>query len=174
MSFTTTHYDFTDKARGYAELARDVAALLADERDWIANTANATALIYAALPDLNWVGVYVPTTSAAGARELIVGPFQGKPACVRIAMGHGVCGTAAVRRETIVVADVNAFDGHIACDTASQSEIVVPLLRADRPGDAGFVGVLDVDSPRLARFDEIDRAGLERIAAIIVEASDWP
>lgn len=174
MSFETAYHDFTDKARGYEALARDIAALLAGERDWIANTANATALLYDALPDLNWVGVYVPTLGRAGARELIVGPFQGKPACVRIAMGRGVCGTAAVRRETIVVADVNAFDGHIACDSASRSEIVVPLLRADRQGDAGVVGVLDVDSPRLARFDEADRAGLERIANLIVAASDWP
>jgi len=174
MNFTGAHDDFTDKARGYRELARAIGALLADERDWIANTANATALLYDTLPDLNWVGVYVPTAARTGVRELIVGPFQGKPACVRIAMGRGVCGTAAERRETIVVPDVNAFDGHIACDTASRSEIVVPLLRADRHGDAGFVGVLDLDSPQLARFDERDRAGLERIAAIIVAASDWP
>lgn len=173
MSFAGSHYDFSDKARAYGELARDLGALLAGERHWIANTANATALIFDALPDLNWAGVYVPTTNASGVRELVVGPFQGKPACVRIAMGSGVCGTAAVRRETIVVPDVTAFDGHIACDSASRSEIVIPLLRAGH-ADAAFVGVMDLDSPRLARFDDADRAGLERMAAILAAACDWP
>lgn len=173
MSFAGTHYDFSDKVRAYGELARDLAALLAGERHWIANTANAAALIFSALPELNWAGFYLPTTGASGAAELVVGPFQGRPACVRIAMGSGVCGAAAARRETIVVPDVNAFDGHIVCDSASQSEIVVPLLRSGR-GAAAFIGVLDLDSPRLARFDDADRAGLERIAAIIVAACDWP
>lgn len=174
MSHAIGHYDFSIKPHAYTELARDVAALLAGERDWVANAANAAALLFHALPDLNWAGFYVPSVGAGGVRELVVGPFQGQPACVRIAMGSGVCGSAAARRETIVVPDVNAFDGHIACDSASQSEIVVPLLRASAAGEAAFVGVLDIDSPRLARFDDADRAGLERIAAIIVAASDWP
>lgn len=174
MSHAIAHYDFADKPRAYRELARDLAALLAGERDWIANAANAAALIFSALPDLNWAGFYVPVRAAGGTRELIVGPFQGRPACVRIPIGDGVCGTAAVRRETIVVPDVNAFDGHIACDSASRSEIVVPLLHTGVSGAAAFVGVLDVDSPRLARFDDADRAGLEALAAIITAASDWP
>ncbi|MGE0581228.1 MAG: GAF domain-containing protein [Steroidobacteraceae bacterium] len=174
MSFATTHHDFSDKPRAYAGLARELEGLLAGERNWIANAANAAALVYHALPDLNWVGVYVPATNAAGVRELVVGPFQGKPACVRIAMGRGVCGTAAVRRETIVVPDVQAFADHIACDAASRSEIVLPLLRPGVAGDAGFVGVLDLDSPRLARFDDADRAGLERLATIIAAGCDWP
>ena len=139
MSFGLSHYDFSDKARAYADLARDLEGLLEGERHWIANTANAAALLYAALPDLNWAGFYLVTTSAAGVPELVVGPFQGKPACVRIGMGRGVCGAAAARRETIVVPDVMAFAGHIACDSASRSEIVVPLLR---PGLAGAAGVV--------------------------------
>ncbi|MBV6415558.1 MAG: Free methionine-R-sulfoxide reductase [Steroidobacteraceae bacterium] len=174
MSFATTHYDFTDPAQAYADLARDLAALLGAERDLVANLANAAALLYHALPDLNWAGFYLPAIGATGARELIVGPFQGRPACVRIAIGRGVCGAAAVRRETIVVPDVAAFDDHIACDAASRSEIVVPLLRPDRAGDAALAGVLDLDSPKLARFGDADRAGLERIANIIVGACEWP
>jgi len=174
VSFGLSHYDFSDKARAYADLARDLEGLLEGERHWIANTANAAALLYAALPDLNWAGFYLVTTSAAGVPELVVGPFQGKPACVRIGMGRGVCGAAAARRETIVVPDVMAFAGHIACDSASRSEIVVPLLRPGLAGAAGLAGVLDLDSPRPARFDEADRAGLERVAAIIAAACDWP
>ncbi len=174
MSFTASHHDFADKPGAYGDLARDLAGLLAGERNWIANAANAAALVFAALPDLNWAGFYVPLRNASGVRELVVGPFQGKPACVRIAMGSGVCGTAALRGETIVVPDVRAFDGHIACDPASRSEIVVPLLRPGAAGDAACVGVLDLDSPLPARFDDADRAGLERLAAIIVAASDWP
>jgi GAF domain-containing protein len=174
VSFAGSQYDFSDKPRAYGELAHDLKHLLAGERNWIANAANASALIFAALPDLNWVGFYVPATTASATRELIVGPFQGKPACVRIAMGHGVCGTAAARRETLVVPDVDAFEGHIACDSASRSEIVLPLLRPGVAGEAGLVGVLDLDSPRLARFDDADRAGLERLAAIVVDACDWP
>jgi GAF domain-containing protein len=174
VSFAGSQYDFSDKLRAYGELARDLEHLLALERNWIANAANAAALIYGALPDLNWAGFYLPVTSPSGARELVVGPFQGKPACVRIAMGHGVCGAAAQRRETLVVPDVDAFEGHIACDSASRSEIVLPLLLPGVAGEAGLVGVLDLDSPRLARFDDADRAGLERLAAIIAGACDWP
>ncbi|HSN71830.1 MAG TPA: GAF domain-containing protein, partial [Steroidobacteraceae bacterium] len=121
----------------YRTLLEDLEALTAGEPDLIANLANAAALIYHALPDVNWAGF-----DLLRAGELVVGPFQGKPACVRIAIGRGVCGTAAARRETVIVADVHAFDGHIACDAASNSEIVVPLLR-----DETLLGVLDVDSP---------------------------
>ncbi len=160
MSFTASHHDFTDKAAGYAGLAAELESLLAGEHDLVANAANASALIFGALPDLNWAGFYF-----LKGGELVVGPFQGKPACVRIALGRGVCGTAARERRTIVVPDVHAFPGHIACDSASNSEIVVPLVQGD-----GLLGVLDLDSPRLARFDEGDRAGLERLAAIFVRS----
>jgi GAF domain-containing protein len=162
MSFEERPIDFENKQRGYAELAQALTGLLTGERDRIANAANTAALLFGALPSINWVGFYF-----AAKRELVVGPFQGKPACVRIAFGSGVCGRAAADRETILVPDVHAFPGHIACDAASRSEIVVPLLRGGR-----LLGVLDVDSPALARFDEIDRAGLERIAQIFLSASD--
>ncbi len=149
------------KIEQYATLTRSLAGLLADERDWIANLANTAALLLAELDDINWVGFYLLKD-----RELVLGPFQGKPACVRIALGKGVCGTAALRRESIVVPDVSQFDGHIACDTASNSELVVPLMSAGE-----LLGVLDVDSPRIARFDEQDRCGLEAVAALLVSAS---
>ncbi len=154
-------YDFTDKSAGYGQLAAQLRGLLAGETDPIANAANTAALIYDALPQVSWAGFYF-----VRGEELVVGPFQGKPACVRIALGRGVCGTAAARRSTIIVPDVNAFPGHIACDAASQSEIVVPLIAADR-----VAGVLDLDSARLARFDEADARGLERLAALYVQAS---
>ena len=173
----STHFpipDFTDKAAGYRELDAQLAALLAGEHDLIANTANAAALLYGALPQLNWAGFYLlRPTAEAGAdgadrtdvatQELVLGPFQGKPACVRIALGRGVCGTAAAERRTQLVPDVHAFPGHIACDAASNSEIVVPLLQGER-----LIGVLDLDSPVLGRFDAVDQAGLERIAATLV------
>ncbi|HEY0179077.1 MAG TPA: GAF domain-containing protein, partial [Dokdonella sp.] len=129
--------------------------LLAGERDRVANAANFAALVWHALPDLNWCGFYF-----FDGCELVVGPFQGKPACVRIALGRGVCGTAAATRETQVVDDVHAFAGHIACDAASNSEIVVPLV-----DDGRLIGVWDVDSPKLARFDADDRAGMEALCA---------
>ncbi len=157
----THRYDFKDKAADYASLASELAALLADEADLIANAANTSALLFDALPNINWAGFYF-----LKAGELVVGPFQGKPACVRIGMGKGVCGTAAQQRRTIVVPDVDAFPGHIACDAASRSEIVIPLLAEDT-----LLGVLDIDSPTPARFDEIDREGLERLAAIFLNAS---
>jgi len=161
MTYHSEPYDFTDKRAGYEQLAKQLRGLLAGETDPIANAANTAALLFDALPEVSWAGFYF-----LRANELIVGPFQGKPACVRIALGRGVCGTAAARRETIIVPDVNAFPGHIACDAASQSEIVVPLIAAGR-----LVGVLDLDSPRLARFDEADRRGLERLAELFVQAS---
>ncbi len=148
------------KADHYAELAEQARGLLAGERDRIANAANFAALVWYALPAINWCGFYF-----FDGNELVVGPFQGKPACVRIAMGKGVCGTAAATRETQVVRDVHAFPGHIACDVASRSEIVVPLFDAGR-----LLGVWDVDSPELARFDEEDRAGMERLCAIFMES----
>jgi L-methionine (R)-S-oxide reductase len=158
MSHVSTRYEFKDKPSDYARLARELASLLAGESDLIANAANTTALIFDAVPRLNWAGVYLLKDS-----ELLVGPFQGKPACVRIALGAGVCGQAAARRATIVVPDVNEFPGHIACDAASRSEIVIPLVLGD-----ALLGVLDIDSPELARFEAADREGLERLAAIFV------
>ena len=156
MQASETAYDFRDKHAAYGELAQALQALLAGERDRTANAANTAALLAAALPEINWAGFYF-----LQGRELVVGPFQGKPACVRIPLGRGVCGTAAEQRRTIVVPDVHLFPGHIACDSASQSEIVVPLIVAER-----LLGVLDLDSPRRARFDEADARGLERVAEI--------
>jgi len=146
----------------YAALNRTLAALLAGERDWIANLANTAALIYGELEDINWVGFYLFKDG-----ELVLGPFQGKPACVRIAIGKGVCGTAAQRRASIVVPNVHEFDGHIACDSASNSELVVPLLSGDE-----LLGVLDLDSPRFERFDDEDRAGAEVIVRTLLVASE--
>jgi GAF domain-containing protein len=150
------------RAELYAALNTALAGLVAGERDGIANLANAAALLYATLPDLNWAGFYLLRDGG-----LVVGPFQGKPACVRIALGRGVCGTAAARRATVIVPDVHAFPGHIACDAASNSEIVVPLLDGAR-----LIGVLDLDSPRRGRFDAEDGRGLEAFAARLVAASD--
>lgn len=148
-----------DKASLYESLVQQAEGLLAGETDRIANAANFAALVYDVLPDLNWAGFYF-----YDGAELVVGPFQGKPACVRIALGRGVCGTAAATRATQLVRDVHAFPGHIACDAASNSEIVVPLVAAD----GRLIGVWDVDSPKLARFDEADRAGMEALAAVYV------
>jgi L-methionine (R)-S-oxide reductase len=167
MTYIGERYDFTDKREGYERLAMQLAGLLADESDPIANAANTAALLFDALPEVSWAGFYFLREGPRG-RELIVGPFQGKPACVRIALGRGVCGTAAASRTTLIVPDVNAFPGHIACDAASQSEIVVPLLAGER-----VVGVLDLDSSRRSRFDEADARGLERLAALYLEASRW-
>lgn len=150
----------TNKTGLYATLLLQAEALFKGERDHIANAANLSALLWNALPDLNWAGVY-----RFDGRELILGPFQGKPACVRIAMGKGVCGTAAVKRQTIIVPDVHQFEGHIACDSASNSEIVVPLVHGNI-----LHGVLDLDSPRFDRFDDEDRKGLEALAACWVRA----
>ena len=158
--FEAAPLQVADKAGQYRELADQARGLLHGERDRTANAANLAALVYHALPDLNWAGFYF-----FDGAELVVGPFQGKPACVRIAIGKGVCGTAAARRETQVVADVDAFPGHIPCDSASRSEIVVPLFDGER-----LIGVWDVDSPMLARFDAEDRAGMERLAGIFVES----
>ena len=156
-----SHIDPTQpKSVLYRQLVEELRGLIAGEPDWIANLANSAALIYHSLPDLNWAGFYLLKDG-----ELVVGPFQGKPACVRIAMGKGVCGTAAAQRKTQVVRDVNEFPGHIACDEASRSEIVIPLVRKGE-----LLGVLDLDSPRVGRFDELDRRGLESLAAVFLES----
>jgi GAF domain-containing protein len=160
MSHATQRYDFCDPDAAYRELARDLGALLAGERDLIANAANTAALLYDTLPGLNWAGFYLYKSG-----ELVLGPFQGKPACVRIAIGKGVCGTAAARRETVLVEDVHAFPGHIACDSASNSEIVIPLLRGTE-----LLGVLDLDSPLHARFGPADARGLEALAKIFIDS----
>jgi GAF domain-containing protein len=158
-----------DPATRYRTLAAALEALLAGEHDPIANAANMAALIWHGLDGLNWAGFYLRQQDT-----LVLGPFQGKPACVRIPIGHGVCGTAAARRETIVVDDVHAFPGHIACDPASNSEIVVPLFSL--PGDAGspLLGVLDLDSPLRARFGAADRVGLEALARIFERSLQRP
>ena len=152
--------DLTDlpKPELYRELASQISALIQDETDSVANMANAASVIFHAVPRLNWVGFYL-----LKGGEMVLGPFQGRPACVRIAFGRGVVGTAAEKRTVIRVADVNEFPGHIACDTASRSEIVVPLT-AD---DSHLLGVLDVDSPDVGRFDAEDEAGFRELGKII-------
>jgi len=146
------------KAELYKTVMDQLQSLIRAESDWIANLANAAALIFESLPDLNWAGFYLLKDG-----ELVVGPFQGKVACVRIQIGKGVCGTAAETRKTVIVPDVHEFPGHIACDSASRSEIVVPLTR-----EGELIGVLDLDSPSLARFDDEDAAGLEELAKVLV------
>jgi L-methionine (R)-S-oxide reductase len=162
--FEATAITAADPREFYAELARQLEGLLAGERDAIANAANMSALIFNAVPDLNWAGFYF-----LRGDTLVLGPFQGRPACVRIAMGRGVCGTAAEQRRTQRVDDVHAFPGHIACDSASRSELVVPLVRGDKA-----LGVLDLDSPKPGRFGAADQAGIERLAAIFLDNSDAP
>jgi len=146
----------------YETLNSQLRALLDGERDFIANAANTAALIYHTLPDLSWAGFYI-----LRGDELCLGPFQGKPACTRIAMGRGVCGTAAQRRATVVVEDVHRFPGHIACDNASNAEIVVPIIRQGR-----LIGVLDLDSPTVGRFNAQDQAGLEKLVETFVAAGE--
>lgn len=150
------------KQQLYAGLNQNLAAVFEGERDGLANAANMAAVLFDLLPGLNWAGFYF-----LRGQELVLGPFQGKVACVRIPLGRGVCGTAAVRRQTVVVPDVHAFPGHIACDTASRSEIVLPLLERDR-----LLGVLDLDSPELARFDAEDADGLTLAVNQLLSASD--
>src|SRR5712691_11617494 len=151
MTFQLSEQQATSKPELYENLVLQLRSLLAGERDFIANAANFASLLYHSLLDLNWAGFYFLQDE-----ELVLGPFQGKPACVRIAMGKGVCGVAAAQRETLLVPDVNAFPGHIACDADSRSEIVVPLVAA-----GSLRGVLDIDSPEPGRFDAVDREGLE-------------
>jgi GAF domain-containing protein len=157
-------YDFrieaADKPVMYRDLAAALEGLMAGESDAVANMANAAALIWETLPDVNWVGFYRNIDG-----ELVVGPFQGRPACIRIKFGEGVCGAAARSRQVQRVEDVNAFPGHIACDSASKSEIVVPLIR-----DGELIGVLDIDSPKTGRFTEEDEAGCIRLGEILSKA----
>ena len=150
------------KSELYDRLAAQLSSLLEGERDLIANAANFSSLVFQSLPDLNWAGFYF-----AKDGELVLGPFQGKPACVRIRVGQGVCGAGAAKGETVIVPNVHEFPGHIACDSASNSEIVVPLMKGSR-----LIGVLDLDSPLMGRFDAADAEGLEKLAEIFVEASD--
>ena len=160
--FKPTDVGSGSKADLYAILAADLERLIGEERDFIANAANTSALLFHALPDLNWAGFYILKLG-----ELVLGPFQGKPACIRIAPGKGVCGTAAAEQRTVVVEDVHSFPGHIACDAASRSEIVVPVV-----SDGRLAGVLDVDSPIPGRFDDEDRAGLEALVRIFIASTD--
>lgn len=153
-----------DKHDFYRELGGQLSALLAGETDPIANAANTAALIYHCVPDLNWAGFYFLQSSD----ELVLGPFQGKPACVRIAVGRGVCGTAVERGAPVLVEDVGAFPGHIACDAESRSELVVPLIY-----EGEVFGVLDLDSPLPARFDAEDQEGMTKIARIYIASSSW-
>ena len=151
----------------YADLDKQLAGLLSGERDFVANAANLSALIFLMLPDLNWAGFYLMR-----GNDLVLGPFQGKPACVRIPVypqPRGVCGAAAFQRQTQLVANVHDFPGHIACDSASNSEIVVPLI-----ADGKVFGVLDIDSPLLNRFDREDQAGIEQLARTFVRMTDLP
>jgi GAF domain-containing protein len=159
--YVAAKLDTASKKDIYAQLVEQARGLLAGETDRVANAANLGALVYDVLPDLNWVGIYF-----FDGRELVVGPFQGKPACVRIALGRGVCGTAAATRTTQRVHDVHEFPGHIACDSASNSEIVVPIVGPD----GALVGVWDVDSPRVGRFDADDQAGMEALVRVYVES----
>ena len=146
----------------YQTLAKSILDLLGDERDFLANTANIAAVLYQELPEVNWAGFYL-----LKGQDLVLGPFQGKPACTRIGPSKGICGAAAQKRETMVVDNVKKFPGHIACDSASKSEIVIPMLRNGR-----LIGVLDLDSPIVARFDDDDRAGLEDVVRLLLETSD--
>jgi GAF domain-containing protein len=163
MSYTAPDTAGLEPAQLYDTLATQAAGLLAGERDPWANAANVAALVFTLLPQLNWAGFYF-----LRGGELVVGPFQGRPACVRIPLGRGVCGSAAAARRTVVVRDVHEFPGHIACDAASNSEIVVPILDGDR-----LVGVLDLDSPRFGRFTAVDAAGLERLSRLLAAGCDW-
>ncbi|MEO8001405.1 MAG: GAF domain-containing protein [Arenimonas sp.] len=148
------------QAEQYEQLLQQASALVHGESDRIANAANLSSLVFHSLPDLNWVGFYF-----YDGNELVVGPFQGLPACVRIALGRGVCGTAAITKQTQRIADVDAFPGHIPCDSASRSELVVPLYKGEQ-----LIGVFDLDSPGLNRFDEVDQKNIEAIAEIFLGA----
>ena len=161
MTFQLAEQRSIPKSEVYDQLALQLSSLLAGERDLVANAANFAALIFHSLPDLNWAGFYF-----VKAGELVLGPFQGKPACMRIVFGRGVCGAAAAKCETTIVPNVHEFPGHITCDTESNSEIVVPLKKNGR-----FIGVLDLDSPSLSRFDEGDAAGLETLVKILLAST---
>jgi GAF domain-containing protein len=157
----TPRIPYTDKNKFYKELINEASGLL--ESDWLMNLANISALLKQHLPDTNWIGFYLNRNN-----ELLLGPFQGLPACTRIPLGKGVCGTSAQTQKSILVDDVDLFPGHITCDSASRSELVIPIIK-----DQKVIGVLDIDSPSLKRFDELDRVNLERIVDILVEKTDW-
>ncbi|MEP6742831.1 MAG: GAF domain-containing protein [bacterium] len=161
MTFQLTEIKASSKTELYAHLVAQLRSLLEGETDFIANAANCAALLYHSLPDVNWAGFYLLKD-----RELVLGPFQGKPACVRIAVGKGVCGTAAELKKTVVVANVHEFPGHIACDSASNSEIVIPLIK-----DNVLTGVLDLDSPSFGRFDDVDAQGVNALAEIFIAST---
>ena len=160
MSFQLSETRANSKTELYEQLASQLSSLLAGERDLTANAANFSALLFHSLPDLNWAGFYFVKDG-----ELVLGPFQGKPACVRIRVGQGVCGAGASKCETVIVPNVHEFPGHIACDSASNSEIVVPLMKRER-----LIGVLDLDSPLPSRFDHDDAAGLENLVRILLSS----
>jgi L-methionine (R)-S-oxide reductase len=162
LSHSAADVSSTDKVALYSRLDEEVKAIVAGERDWIANTANCAAILFHSLPNINWAGFYF-----LKGKDLVLGPFQGRPACVRIGPGRGVCGAAVAKRQTLVVPNVHEFPGHIACDPTSNSEIVLPLLARDR-----LLGVLDIDSPLADRFDADDAAGLQAIVASLLAASD--
>ena len=162
MTFQMTAQAGLSKPQLYQNLKLQVAALFENERNFIANAANFSSLLFHSLPDLNWAGFYLNRHG-----ELVLGPFHGEPACVRIALGKGVCGTAAAERQTIIVDNVHEFPGHIACDSASNSEIVVPLISGDE-----LLGVLDLDSPSLSRFDETDARGLNELVRLFLDCSE--
>ena len=161
MTFQLKEINATSKTELYSDLAEQLRALLEGENDFIANSANFVSLLFHSLPELNWAGVYLFKDN-----QLVLGPFQGKPACVRIALGSGVCGTAAQLRQTVLVENVHEFPGHIACDTASNSELVVPIIRNE-----SLVGVVDLDSPNLARFTDEDAQGMNKLVKIFLEAA---
>lgn len=166
MSFTADTLDMSSPSRkqqAYETLQAQVTSLLQGERDRVANLAQFSALVFQSLPSLNWAGFYL-----AQGEELVLGPFQGNVACVRIPFGRGVCGTCAATRQPQIVKDVDAFPGHIACDSASRSELVLPMTVEGR-----LLGVLDLDSPELARFDEQDAKGLQRMLDVLVAGTDW-
>lgn len=159
----STEEQANKKAEQYDNVLKQLDALLAGERHLLANLSNAAALLNQYMDNINWVGFYL-----LEGDELVLGPFQGLPACVRIPVGKGVCGTSVAKKQTIVVPDVHEFPGHITCDPASQSEIVIPLQK-----DGTVLGVLDIDSPYKDRFDEIDAKKLEEFAAILIRSTDW-
>src|SRR5438094_8799975 len=161
MSFQLSGTRANSKTELYDQLASQLSSLLAGERDLTANAANFSSLIFHSLPDLNWAGFYFERDG-----ELVLGPFQGQPACVRIKIGQGVCGAGAAKCETVIVPNVHEFPGHITCDSASNSEIVIPLMKGGR-----LMGVLDLDSPSLSRFDEEDAAGLQRLVRILLASA---
>lgn len=161
----TAVISYSDKNRFYAEVGSEVTAMM--EKTWFTNLANVSAILMNHLPRINWVGFYLHDSES---QALLLGPFQGLPACLKIPVGKGVCGTAARQLVTVLVDDVEKFPGHIACDARSRSEIVIPLVTSGRR----LLGVLDVDSPELARFDDTDRAGLEQLVRQLVAGTEWP